>query len=183
MNPKAEKFFDAITLLREDIVEEAQDYRFHKKPSAWKKFGSLAACLVLIASISLLMLPRGCGSSGGNADMNTSGAPMAPSDSCAPADEPASGDTAPEPSEALAGDPEYGQAEQVQFTAVVIEIHEDSILVEDAGEQIVVPTAGLELPELSVGDRVRVTHSGLFLTTAPAEILETISIEKVENDD
>ena len=71
----------------------------------------------------------------------------------------------------------------MQFTAVVIEIHEDSILVEDAGEQIVVPTAGLELPELSVGDRVRVTHSGLFLTTAPAEILETISIEKVENDD
>lgn len=177
MNPKAEKFFDAITLLREDIIEEAQDYRFHKKPSAWKKFGSLAACLVLIASISLLMLPRGCGSSGGNADMNTSGAPMAP------ADEPASGDTAPESSEALAGDPEYGQAEQVQFTAVVIEIHEDSILVEDAGEQIVVPTAGLELPELSVGDRVRVTYSGLFLTTAPAEILETISIEKVENDD
>ena len=90
MRPKAEIFFDAITLLREDIVEEAQDYRFRKKTAVWKKFGSLAACLVLIASISLLMLPRGCGSSGGNADMNSSGAPMAPSDSCAPADAPAS---------------------------------------------------------------------------------------------
>ena len=31
MRPKAEIFFDAITQLREDIVEEAQDYRFRKK--------------------------------------------------------------------------------------------------------------------------------------------------------
>ena len=184
MNPKAEKFFDAITLLREDIIEEAQDYRFRKKPAVWKKFGSLAACLVLIMSISLLMLPRGCGSSGGNADMNTSGAPMAPADSCAPADEPASGDTASEPSETPAGEPEYGQAEeQVQFTAVVIEIYEDSILVEDVGEQIVVPTVTLELPELAAGDGVRITYNkGSLLTTNPPILSTVVSIEKIEND-
>lgn len=185
MNPKAEKFFDAITLLREDIVEEAQDYRFRKKTAVWKKFGSLAACLVLLASISLLMLPRGCGSGGsGSADMNNSSAPMASADSCAPADEPVSGDTAPEPSEAPADDPEYGQAEQRQFTAAVIEIYEDSILVEDAGEQTVVSTVSLELPELAVGDRVRVTYDeGPLLTTDPPILSTVVSIEKVENND
>ena len=131
---------------------------------------------MLIASISLLMLPRGCGSSGGNADMNSSGAPMAPADSCAPADEPASGDTAPEPSEAPAGTPEYGQAEQLQFTAVVVEIYEDSILVENEGEQTIVSTAEVELPALAVGDKVSITYSGDVITSAPAVILGTQSI-------
>ena len=45
MNPKADVFFDAITHLREEIVEEAQDYRFRKETAVWKKLGSLAACL------------------------------------------------------------------------------------------------------------------------------------------
>ena len=193
MKPKAEIFFDAITLLREDIVEAAQDYRFRKKPAVWKKFGSLAACLVLIASISLLMLPRGCGSSGGNADMNNSSAPMAPADSCAPADEPAagapaSGDPAPEPSEAPAGDPEHGQAERVQFTAVEIEIGESSILVEplegerlrDSYGQIVVVTKELELPELAAGDEVRITFDGWIAESEPAAITGTVAVELLE---
>ena len=195
MKPKAEIFFDAITLLREDIVEEAQDYRFRKKPAVWKKFGSLAACLVLIASISLLMLPRGCGNSGGNADMNSSGAPMASADSCAPADEPmagdpVSGDPAPEPSEAPAGagGPEYGHGEQVQFTAIVIEIDESSILVEplegerlrDSYGQIVVVTRELELPELAVGDEVRITFDGWIAESEPAAITGTEAVELLE---
>ena len=46
MNRKADKFFDAITLLPEDIVEEAQDYRFRKRPAVWRKIGSLAACQI-----------------------------------------------------------------------------------------------------------------------------------------
>ena len=186
MNPKAEKFFDAITLLREDIVEEAQDYCFHKKPAVWKKLGSLAACLMLIASISLLMLPRGCGSSGGNADMNTSGAPMAPADSCAPADEPASGDTAPEEGDVPMGG--YGEREQAEFTAVVIEINEASVLVEplegeylrDSYGQIVVITRGLELPELTAGDEIRITFDGWVAESDPAVITGTEFVELLE---
>ena len=43
MNPKTDIFFDAITLLPEDVVEEAQNFRFRRKSSSWKKVGSLAA--------------------------------------------------------------------------------------------------------------------------------------------
>ncbi|MDE7220420.1 MAG: hypothetical protein K2O45_12500 [Oscillospiraceae bacterium] len=185
MKPKAEIFFDAITLLPEDVVEEAQEYRFRKKPTVWKKVGSLAACLMLVVSLSLLMLPRGCGSSGGNADISTdmNGAPMPPStDSCAPADSEVSGDSAPEPGDAPVGSI-YDGADQAQFTAKVIEIYEDSILVEDEEGRTIVSTAGLELPELAVGDRVCVTFSGDVITSDPAVILGTQSIEKLENND
>lgn len=185
MNPKAEIFFDAITLLPEDAVEEAQNYRFRRKPAVWKKIGSLAACLCLIASLSLLMLPRGCGSSGG-AGINAAPPQMA-TDSCAPADTPmdgaVSGDPMPEP-EAPAGMPEngYGQIEERQILAVVLEIREDSLLVASEGEQLVVSTADLELPELAEGDTVKVTYAGPVFTVQPAGILTAVSIEKVENE-
>ena len=57
MNRKAEIFFDAITLLPEDMIEEAQEYRLRKNRTSWKRFASLAACLMLVASLSLLF-PR-----------------------------------------------------------------------------------------------------------------------------
>lgn len=188
MNPKAEIFFDAITLLREDIVEEAQDYRFRKKQAGWKKFGSLAACLALIASISLLMLPRGCGGSA-PADTNGSGAPpMQNADSCAPAEEPASSEPMPEPGEAP-DTPEggYGQIETVQFTATVMEIRDDCIWLkrlESANEDdwMEARTDGLELPELAVGDIVRITHiKGPIYTTNPPILPQIISIEKIND--
>ena len=46
MKEKAERLFDAITLLKEDLVEEAQDYRFRKRPAVWRRVGSLAACQI-----------------------------------------------------------------------------------------------------------------------------------------
>lgn len=181
MNPKTDIFFDAITLLPEDLVEEAQEHRFRKRPAVWKKLGSLAACLVLIASVSLLMLPRGCGGSGG------SSAPQISTDNCAPAEPPAaSGDTAPavpEP-DAPAGTPEEGcePPEERQLLAVVLEIHEDSLLVESEGEQLTVSTAGLTLPELTEGDTVQITYTGPVSTAPPAGIQGTVSIEKIGND-
>lgn len=188
MNPKTDIFFDAITLLPEDIVEEAQEHRFRKQPAVWKKLGSLAACLVLIASISLLMLPRGCGSSGGSS--GGSSAPPLAADNCAPAETPAdsgaSGDTAPavpetEP-DAPAGTPEesYEPAEEHQFLAIVLEIREDSLLVESEGTQAVVYTAGLDLPELAEGDRVRVTYEGEAAETDPVQLFGTTAVERIE---
>lgn len=196
MNPKAEIFFDAITLLKEDLVEEAQDYRFRKKRTVWKNLGSLAACLMLIASISLLALPRGCG--GSAPKMNNSSAPPS-TDSSAPAETPdqnapaSSEPAAPAPSEAPSGAPEedgYGQieTETVQFTAVVLSIDGDTILLgslEGADEdyQVKAQIGGLELPELAEGDTVRVTHTkGPILTTDPPILSTIVSVEKVEND-
>lgn len=186
MNPKAEKFFDAITLLREDIVEEAQDYRFRRRRAVWIRFGSLAACLVLIASISLLVLPvRGCGGSAPKGGMDSNGAPpMQSTDSCAPADEPASCDPAPDPEEAPA-DGIYGGAEQTWFTAAVLEISDGAILVEPMEDgqlqnsygQIVVDTSGLELPELAVGDEVCITYDGWIAESDPAVITGATGIE------
>lgn len=193
MNPKAEIFFDAVTLLREDIVEEAQDYRFRKKTAAWKKFGSLAACLVLIVSLSLLILPmRGCGGSAPKGDMNSSGAPpMQSTDSCAPANEPASSEPMPEPGEAP-DTPEvgYGQAGTVQFTAVVIEMDDYSILVEPLEDerlqnsygQLLVVTRDLELPELAVGDEVRITYDGWIAESDPAVISGAAAVEQIEEN-
>lgn len=187
MKAKTDIFFDAITLLPEDIVEEAQEHRFRKRPAVWKKLGSLAACLVLIASVSLLMLPRGCGGSGAAPDLNGSAPPLLSTDNCAPSEAPAdSGDTAPavpEP-DAPAGTPEegYGPAEERQLLAVVLEIHEDSLLVESEGEQLTVSTAGLTLPELTEGDTVQITYTGPISTAPPAGIQGTVSIEKIEND-
>lgn len=192
MNPKAEIFFDAITLLEEGLVEEAQDYRFRKKRTVWRNLGSLAACLMLIASISLLALPRGCG--GSAPKMNNSSAPSS-TDSSAPAEAPdqnapaAIGEpAAPEPSEAPSGAPEngYGQMETEQFTAVVLSIDSDYILLgslEGADEdyQVKAQIGGLELPELAEGDTVRITHTkGWILTTDPPILSMVVSVEKVE---
>ena len=65
---------------------------------------------------------------------------------------------------------------------MVLEIREDSLLVESGDEQLIVPTTGLTLPELAEGDSVRVTYRGPVLTTSPAEIVGPVSIEKLEND-
>lgn len=186
MNRKADKFFDAITLLPEDIVEEAQDYRFRKRPAVWRKIGSLAACLALVASISLLALPRGCG-----AGAPDNGSPPL-ADGCAPADMPVYSGTEPEAPagevEKDPGDDLLGGTRQSQFEAVVIETGDGSILVESvegedrAGSRIRVKTAGLELPELAAGDRVRITYSGWIRDTNPAGIDGTTAIERIEEE-
>ena len=54
---KAEILFDAITAVREDLIEAAQNYVFHKKPSAWRRYAALAACLVVVAGLGFGALP------------------------------------------------------------------------------------------------------------------------------
>ena len=51
----AEKLFDAITEVREDLVEEALDYRFQaKKAVPWQRYAKWAACLALVVCIGYL---------------------------------------------------------------------------------------------------------------------------------
>ncbi len=186
MNPKAEIFFDAVTNLREDLVEEAQDYRFHKRRGTWKKFGSLAACLMLIASLSLLTLPRGCG---GAAPDNGS-VPPALADSCAPGDGSALGEALPELDQSVqepdapAESPEgsYGQAERWQLEAEVVEIREASLLVETENGLLTVLTEGLELPELAVGDEVRIICDSRIREGDPPCITDAAAIERREEE-
>lgn len=189
MNPKTEVFFDAITLLPEDMVEEAQVYAFRKSRNAWKKFGSLAACLMLVVSLGLLAaLPRGCG---GSAPAGNGAPPascdMAPEDgtdldSCAPR-EP----DAPQTPEAVPS----GGTETFCFTARVVEVQDSgtkpAVLVEplegederNSADRIVVTVDG-EMPALAEGDLVRITYDGTIQETYPAGIAGAVSIEKLE---
>ena len=188
MNRKAEIFFDAITLLPEDMIEEAQEYRFRKNRTSWKRFASLAACLMLVASLSLLAaLPKGCGGGAPAPDFNKSpsgssgdGAPPCAEDKLgdAPQDAPASSETTPDEGTGTA-----------QFTARVLEVKEDgaALLVEPlegeaergSADRIVVTVNG-EVPPLAAGDLVRITYDGMIQETYPAGISGAVSIEKLD---
>lgn len=190
MNPKAEIFFDAITLLPEELVEEAQDYTFRKSRSAWRKVGSLAACMALVVSLGLLAaLPRGCGGAA-PADNN---APPAASCDTAPADSADLEGCSPQEPEAPQT-PEAspsGGAETFRFTARVVEVldagERAAVLVEplegederNSADRIVVSVDG-GLPALTEGDLVRITYDGVIQETYPAGITGAVSIEKVE---
>ena len=182
MSRKAEKFFDAITLLREDLVEEAQTYVFRRKRSAWKTFGSLAACIALVASLGILtILPRGCGAgmdSSSSGSMNNSSAPPASSDSAAPSPDAnvdvddGSPSAAPSDPSGETAPPDVGMGGPAQFNAQVLEILEDELLVELLPDEgllmgascVHIPTAGLDgLPALQPGDVVAVSCETLYL--------------------
>ncbi len=194
MSRKAETFFDAVTLLREDLVEEAQDYVFRRRRAGWRKFGSLAACLVLVVSLGMLAaLPRGCGGAAPSFDGNTASAPeeMPPGNSTgAPSGEgnpePGDGDmnTAPPPDTAPPP-----QAEGLRFSAQVVEVLEDGLLVEpfdsapaDLG-LVRVPTAGLGgLPEFYPGGVVMIRCGSITREGGEAVAEGVVQVELVELD-
>ena len=197
MSRKAETFFDAVTLLREDLVEEAQDYVFRRRRAGWRKFGSLAACLVLVVSLGMLAaLPRGCGGAAPSFDGNTASAPeeMPPGNSTgAPSGEgnpePGDGDmnTAPPPESPDTAPPP--QAEGLRFSAQVVEVLEDGLLVEpfdsapaDLG-LVRVPTAGLGgLPEFYPGGVVMIRCGSITREGGEAVAEGVVQVELVELD-
>lgn len=194
MSRKSETFFDAVTHLREDLIEEAQNHKFRKKTAVWKTFGSLAACVVLIMSVGVLaILPRGCGGSSGGGAGSDSSAPSA----ATPQEAPVSGDTAPPPygsggsggveetEPGSDGSAPSGAAELHQFTAIVVEIRDEALLVApigyDSSRQCLIPFADLELPALTEGDRIAVICAkGPVFTSDPPVISDVRSIEKID---
>ena len=72
----AEKLFDAITEVREDLVEEALDYRFQaKKAIPWQRYAKWVACLALVVCIGYLaanldLRMGGMNSAAGNSGSN-----------------------------------------------------------------------------------------------------------------
>lgn len=133
---REEIFFDAITNLREELVEEAQEYVFRKH--SWRRYTRLAACLALTA-ILCLGIYRSARTTADAGSSNTAMPPAGEYDVC----------------------PEDSIPEAVRFTASVLEVRADSLLVSTAEYgPVEVPTAGLEnLPEVHENDRVTV-HCG-----------------------
>ena len=147
----ADVFFDAITQIREELVEEAQQYVFRRRIS-WRQYaGAAAACLALALGLSLLIRSGGVGGSSGS----DSGGGMAGGveDSC---------DIAPELSESLPS--------ERSFTADVLEILDGGSLlvvpqpgssVWSVADRVTVPVGDLtELPDVQPGDRILVVYSG-----------------------
>ena len=72
----AEKLFDAITEVREDLVEEALDHHFSaKKAIPWQRYAKWAACLALVVCIGYLaanldLRMGGMNSAAGNSGSN-----------------------------------------------------------------------------------------------------------------
>ena len=146
----ADVFFDAITQIREEPVEEAQQYVFRRRIS-WRQYaGAAAACLALALGLSLLIRSGGVGGMGGSSGSDSGGGVE---DSC---------DIAPEPSEPLPS--------ERSFTADVLEILDGGSLlvvpqpgsgVWSVADRVTVPVGDLtELPDVQPGDRILVVYSG-----------------------
>lgn len=146
----ADVFFDAITQIREELVEEAQQYVFRRRIS-WRQYaGAAAACLALALGLSLLIRSGGVGGMGGSSGSDSGGGVE---DSC---------DIAPELSESLPS--------ERSFTADVLEILDGGSLlvvpqpgsgVWSVADRVTVPVGDLtELPDVQPGDRILVVYSG-----------------------
>ena len=146
----ADVFFDAITQIREELVEEAQQYVFRRRIS-WRQYaGAAAACLALALGLSLLIRSGGVGGMGGSSGSDSGGGVED------------SGDIAPEPSEPLPS--------ERSFTADVLEILDGGSLlvvpqpgsgVWSVADRVTVPVGDLtELPDVQPGDRILVVYSG-----------------------
>ena len=171
---KAEIFFDAITGLREELVEEALDCRFRRRVP-WSRYAGLAACLALVVCVGwfgLMLAGGGMGGSGADNGFSTSSGgsevsgdtsppqvPEAPVEETVPGDSPDLGEGTP--------------AESV-FTAVVLEVRRTA-------DRITVSTGELEdLPELEAGDLVVVAFGGGVMESYPAQLGEVYSVELAE---
>lgn len=179
---KAEILFDAVSAVREDLIEAAQNYVFRKKSHVWRRYAALAACLAVVVGLGFgavrLGLLSGMGGSGSDTNGASSGAA------------PESGETAGSgvTTGEDAGDSPEEAVEETTFTAAVLEVHDRYLLVEPlegavlaSADRVTVSTGDLEdLPELSPGDVVAVTFAGPIQETYPAQVTEVLSVERLE---
>ena len=175
---KAEILSDAITAVREDLIEAAQNYVFHKKPSAWRRYAALAACLVVVAGLGFGALRLGLLDGMGGSGSNTSGAAdgAVPESSGETTSDTAGGDTAGDTGDT--GD----AAAETTFHAAVLEVHDGWLLVEplegedilSSADRFMVSLAGVEeIPDLEAGVEVAVTFDGMIRESYPAQVTAT----------
>ncbi len=183
----AEKLFDAVTEIRDDLIEEAQSHVFpkHKRTIPYRRLAAMAACLAVVLGLTAAIRSgvfymgspssdgvdsNGAGWTGGDSGSNWTGGDN---------ENASTGESSP---------PE--DAEAITFTAVVAEVHDAYLVVEPPeGEELLlstanrieVPTGDLEeLPALQVGDTVEITCTGEVMETYPARLTEVLSIEVLE---
>lgn len=183
---RAEIFFDAITNIREELVEEALNHRFRRR-IPWGRYAGWAACLALVVCVGWfgLMLAGGMGGSGAdNGFSASSGGSEVSGDTAPPRSPEGSGEEA-----APGSNPELGGQARETFMAVVLEVHENALLVEplegeavrNSADQIMVSTKNLENPpELEAGDMVKITFNGSIMETYPAQLGEVYGVERAE---
>ena len=184
---QAEIFFDAVTNIREELVEEALGHRFRRRVP-WGRYAGLAACLALVVCagwFGLLIAGGGMGGNSGADNGFSSGSSEVSGDTApAPQSPEGSGETA------IPGDsPELGGQVRETFRAKVLEVHEDYLLVEplegeavrNSADRIVVSTKDLEdLPDLEAGDAVEIAFDGSIMESYPAQLGEVYSVELAE---
>lgn len=173
MRPE-EKLFDAITDIDEELVESAQSYVFRKQPKTWQRVASLAACLLIVASIGfgILQMASIGGMGGSDSAANSSGAAPESSDDTGAT----TGD---------ASDQEGVQVTETAFTATVLEAGDGYLLVEPVegdsmlatADRIQVYTKDVEVPDgVTEGSKVTITFSGGVMESYPAQISDVTEI-------
>ena len=180
MRPE-ERLFDAITGIDEELVESAQTYVFHKKPRTWQRAASLAACLLIVASIGfgILQMASIGGMGGSDSAANSNGAaPESGSDGVT--DDALTGDAGSDTTTGdSAGDEDGGQTAETVFTATVLELGDGYLLVEPVAGDEMLATAdrirvsldGAVLPDgVTEGSVVEITFDGLIRESYPAQI-------------
>lgn len=178
---KAEVFFDAITAIRAELIDEALDYRFTKRAVPWRRYMGLAACLALVAVVGFGAIRLGLLGGMGGSDSASSSNCAAPE--TAENTGAASDDAAMDPGDGNyggdSGDSSGTQAEESVFGATVLEVHDGYLLVEPlAGEailasadRIMVSVANVEeMPELEAGDKVAIIFDGMIKESYPAQV-------------
>lgn len=144
-------FFDGVTQIREELIEEAQRYVFRKRIN-WRRYaGGLAACLALVLGLSLLFRFGGAGGSAPSGDSGGEGGNGAGYDTAEPGACPPG-------------------AAEASFTADVLEVPEDGTLIVvpqpgsgiwSVADRVRVPTAGVpDLPDVQPGNQILVVYTG-----------------------
>ena len=159
-------FFDAVTCIREDLIEEAQNYVFRRR-QVWKRWAGLAAGILLAACLGwrCFIFPHSDGLSG----MNGGAAP-------------GSMESAP------AGDCDGGAAAEHVFTADVVEAGEGYFLVVPlpgngfwtVADRVTVPTDGAAVsPGIRPGDQVEIIFAGEALSGSVTGVIEITALPQL----
>ena len=183
---KAGIMYDAITNVRESLIEEALDHRFRRR-IPWTRYAALAACLAVFVSVMPLMIaivsPKG---GAGSAANSTAAAPQSPEavqdkNHGTPGAAPSTSGSATgsSPAETAPAEPAPAPtepAETAAFTAEVLDVSDGRLWVRPLTglaftDPLEVDITGVTaLPELQPGDRVCITFDGIVQPAEPARI-------------
>lgn len=178
-------FFDAVSHIREELIEDALDHAFRKKVTPWRRYAALAACLALMVTVGFAALRLGVAGGGSDsaADMIVNGSTSMSGAIVLPgaADKGAAPESVIEESAAESSDSSGSptEAEGLTFAATVLQVEDTRILVEPLeGEEIlsssdcfmVSITDVEDLPQLKEGYEIVITFDGFIRESYPAQI-------------